>query len=145
MFFGFAGAQMSGYKRVSFYELCRLCASNNQKDKTHIFQEEGRKIQLQSKIKTCLSLSVFQFCLCADIYLNKRIFRCTRMISCQKSFARNVYRVWKLVIFFSKNVLALKQCCPHTFETSVGLKTLKSPEKYISNNCSKFLSPVLIV
>ncbi|XP_019871798.1 zinc finger protein 184 [Aethina tumida] len=51
---------MSGYKRVSFYELCRLCASNNQKDKTHIFQEEGRKIQLQSKIKTCLSLSVYE-------------------------------------------------------------------------------------
>ncbi|KAJ8921121.1 hypothetical protein NQ315_013591 [Exocentrus adspersus] len=49
---------MSGYKRVSFYELCRLCASNSQKEKTHIFQEDGRKIQLQSKIQTCLSLTV---------------------------------------------------------------------------------------
>lgn len=49
---------MAGYKRVSFYELCRLCASNHQKEKTHIFQEEGRKIQLQNKIQTCLSLKV---------------------------------------------------------------------------------------
>lgn len=49
---------MSGYKRVSFYELCRLCASNSQKEKTHIFQEEGRKIQLQNKIQTCLALTV---------------------------------------------------------------------------------------
>lgn len=49
---------MSGYKRVSFYDLCRLCASNTQKEKTHIFQEEGRKIQLQNKIQTCLALTV---------------------------------------------------------------------------------------
>ncbi|KRT82093.1 zinc-finger associated domain containing protein, partial [Oryctes borbonicus] len=49
---------MSGYKRVNFYELCRLCASNQQKEKTHIFQEEGRKIQLQNKIQSCLSLKV---------------------------------------------------------------------------------------
>ncbi|XP_056633741.1 zinc finger protein 717-like [Diorhabda sublineata] len=49
---------MSGYKRVSFYELCRLCASNIQKEKTHIFQEEGRKIQLQNKIEVCLALTV---------------------------------------------------------------------------------------
>lgn len=49
---------MSGYKRVNFYELCRLCASNQQKEKTHIFHEEGRKIQLQSKIQSCLSLTV---------------------------------------------------------------------------------------
>lgn len=55
---------MSGYKRVNFYELCRLCASNQQKEKTHIFQEEGRKIQLQSKIQICLSLTVgFIHCL----------------------------------------------------------------------------------
>ncbi|CAH0548731.1 unnamed protein product, partial [Brassicogethes aeneus] len=51
---------MSGYKRVNFYELCRLCASNNQKDKTHIFDNEGKKIQLQNKIETCLSLTVFE-------------------------------------------------------------------------------------
>lgn len=49
---------MAGYKRVNFYELCRLCASNQQKEKTHIFQEEGRKIQLQNKIQSCLSLKV---------------------------------------------------------------------------------------
>ncbi|XP_050499448.1 zinc finger and BTB domain-containing protein 14 [Diabrotica virgifera virgifera] len=49
---------MSGYKRVSFYELCRLCASNTQKEKTHIFNEEGRKIQLQDKIQACLALTV---------------------------------------------------------------------------------------
>lgn len=49
---------MSGYKRVSFYDLCRLCASNTQKEKTHIFQEEGKKIQLQNKIQICLALTV---------------------------------------------------------------------------------------
>nr|CAH7712292.1 unnamed protein product [Callosobruchus chinensis] len=49
---------MSGYKRVSFYELCRLCASNTQKEKVHIFREEGKKIQLQNKIETCLALTV---------------------------------------------------------------------------------------
>lgn len=49
---------MAGYKRVNFYELCRLCASNQQKEKTHIFQEEGRKIQLQNKIQSCLALKV---------------------------------------------------------------------------------------
>lgn len=51
-------AKMSGYKRVNFYELCRLCASNQQKEKTHIFHEEGKKIQLQNKIQSCLSLTV---------------------------------------------------------------------------------------
>ncbi|XP_018330725.1 GATA zinc finger domain-containing protein 14 [Agrilus planipennis] len=49
---------MSGYKRVNFYELCRLCATNQQKEKTHIFHEQGRKIQLQNKIQSCLSLKV---------------------------------------------------------------------------------------
>ncbi|CAH1992366.1 unnamed protein product [Acanthoscelides obtectus] len=49
---------MSGYKRVSFYELCRLCASNTQKEKVHIFRDEGKKIQLQNKIQTCLALTV---------------------------------------------------------------------------------------
>lgn len=49
---------MAGYKRVNFYELCRLCATNQQKEKTHIFEEEGRKIQLQSKIQSCLALKV---------------------------------------------------------------------------------------
>ncbi|XP_044763031.1 RB-associated KRAB zinc finger protein [Coccinella septempunctata] len=51
---------MSGYKRVNYYELCRLCATNQQKEKTHIFQEEGRKIQLLSKIQSCLSLTVYE-------------------------------------------------------------------------------------
>ena len=49
---------MSGYKRVNYYELCRLCASNQAKEKTHIFQEEGRKMQLLLKIQSCLPLEV---------------------------------------------------------------------------------------
>ncbi|XP_060532918.1 zinc finger protein 616-like [Cylas formicarius] len=51
---------MSGYKRVNFYELCRLCAQSIQKEKTHthIFREDGKKIQLQNKIKSCLSITV---------------------------------------------------------------------------------------
>ncbi|KAK9874273.1 hypothetical protein WA026_002625 [Henosepilachna vigintioctopunctata] len=51
---------MSGYKRVNYYELCRLCATNQQKEKTHIFQEEGRKIQLLDKIESCLSITVYE-------------------------------------------------------------------------------------
>lgn len=51
---------MAGYKKVNFYELCRLCASNQQRDKTHIFQEEGKKIQLLDKIQTCLSLTIHE-------------------------------------------------------------------------------------
>nr|XP_022903772.1 zinc finger protein 519-like [Onthophagus taurus] len=49
---------MSGYKRVNFYELCRLCATNREKKKINIFEEEGKKMQLQAKIQACLSVKV---------------------------------------------------------------------------------------
>lgn len=50
--------KMTGYKRVNYYELCRLCTSSQQKDKIHIFREEGKKLQLQQKIQTCFPLLV---------------------------------------------------------------------------------------
>lgn len=50
--------KMTGYKRVNFYELCRLCTSSQQRDKIHIFREEGKKMQLQHKIQTCFPLLV---------------------------------------------------------------------------------------
>lgn len=48
---------MSGYRRVNYYELCRLCTSS-EGNKTHIFKEEGRKRQLPTKIQICLRLQV---------------------------------------------------------------------------------------
>ncbi|XP_054275935.1 zinc finger protein 629-like isoform X2 [Macrosteles quadrilineatus] len=48
---------MSGYRRVNYYELCRLCVSS-EGAKMHIFREEGRRRQLPSKIQMCLPLQV---------------------------------------------------------------------------------------
>lgn len=48
---------MSGYKRVNYYELCRLCTST-EGTKIHIFKEEGRRRQLPTKLKRCLPLKV---------------------------------------------------------------------------------------
>uniref|UniRef100_A0A8D8YXZ7 ZAD domain-containing protein n=1 Tax=Cacopsylla melanoneura TaxID=428564 RepID=A0A8D8YXZ7_9HEMI len=48
---------MSGYRRVNFYELCRLCTSSEGL-KTHIFREEGRRLQLPTKIQSCLPLQI---------------------------------------------------------------------------------------
>lgn len=48
---------MSGYRRVNYYELCRLCTSN-EGTKMNIFREEGRRRQLQTKIQTCLPIQV---------------------------------------------------------------------------------------
>ncbi|XP_066147747.1 uncharacterized protein [Euwallacea fornicatus] len=46
------------YKRVNFYDLCRLCAQNIQKNKIKIFENEGGKNQLQFKIKKYLCINV---------------------------------------------------------------------------------------
>lgn len=51
---------MSGYKRVNYYELCRLCTST-EGTKIHIYKEEGRRRQLPTKIKKCLPLKVGVF------------------------------------------------------------------------------------
>jgi hypothetical protein len=48
---------MSGYRRVNYYELCRLCTSS-EGVKVHIFREEGRRRQLPTKIQICLPLQV---------------------------------------------------------------------------------------
>uniref|UniRef100_A0A1B6C732 Protein krueppel n=1 Tax=Clastoptera arizonana TaxID=38151 RepID=A0A1B6C732_9HEMI len=48
---------MSGYRRVNYYELCRLCTSS-EGTKIHIFREEGRRRQLPTKIQICLPLQV---------------------------------------------------------------------------------------
>ncbi|XP_014294427.1 uncharacterized protein [Halyomorpha halys] len=49
--------EMSGYRRVNYYELCRLCTSS-EGNKTHIFKDEGRKRQLPTKIQACLRIQV---------------------------------------------------------------------------------------
>ncbi|XP_075229792.1 uncharacterized protein LOC142329257 [Lycorma delicatula] len=58
---------MSGYRRVNYYELCRLCTSS-EGTKIHIFREEGRRRQLPTKIQVCLPLQV-----CEDDSLPKII------------------------------------------------------------------------
>lgn len=50
---------MSGYKRVNYYELCRLCTSS-EGVKIHIFCEDGKRRQLQNKIQICLPLQVIK-------------------------------------------------------------------------------------
>ncbi|XP_063986781.1 zinc finger protein 554-like [Diachasmimorpha longicaudata] len=50
---------MSGYRRVNYYELCRLCTSS-EGNKLNIFREEGRRRQLQSKIQTYLPIQVLE-------------------------------------------------------------------------------------
>uniref|UniRef100_A0A146KPP4 Zinc finger protein OZF n=2 Tax=Lygus hesperus TaxID=30085 RepID=A0A146KPP4_LYGHE len=48
---------MTGYRRVNYYELCRLCTSN-EGIKLPIFKDEGRSRQLSSKIQICLRLQI---------------------------------------------------------------------------------------
>ncbi|XP_059482193.1 zinc finger protein 853-like isoform X2 [Neocloeon triangulifer] len=50
---------MSGYRRVNYYELCRLCTSS-EGVKVHIFREEGRRRQLPTKIQICLPLQIHE-------------------------------------------------------------------------------------
>ncbi|XP_015592053.1 zinc finger protein 853 [Cephus cinctus] len=50
---------MSGYRRVNYYELCRLCTSS-EGDKINIFRDEGRRRQLQTKIQTYLPIQVLE-------------------------------------------------------------------------------------
>ncbi|XP_034947301.1 zinc finger protein 227-like [Chelonus insularis] len=50
---------MSGYRRVNYYELCRLCTSS-EGNKMNIFREEGRRRQLQTKIQTYLPIQVLE-------------------------------------------------------------------------------------
>jgi len=48
---------MSGYRKVNYYELCRLCTSS-EGNKMNIFRDEGRRRQLQTKIQTYLPIQV---------------------------------------------------------------------------------------
>ncbi|XP_066599437.1 zinc finger protein 853-like [Prorops nasuta] len=50
---------MSEYRRVNYYELCRLCTSS-EGNKMDIFRDEGRKRQLQTKIQICLPIQVLE-------------------------------------------------------------------------------------
>ncbi|KAJ8682297.1 hypothetical protein QAD02_018089 [Eretmocerus hayati] len=50
---------MSGYRRVNYYELCRLCTSS-EGSKMNIFLEDGRRRQLQTKIQNYLPVQVLE-------------------------------------------------------------------------------------
>ncbi|KAK0180609.1 hypothetical protein PV327_002974 [Microctonus hyperodae] len=50
---------MSGYRRVNYYELCRLCTSSDG-SKINIFRDDGRRRQLQTKIQTYLPIQVLE-------------------------------------------------------------------------------------
>lgn len=69
---------MAGYRRVNYYELCRLCTSS-EGTKMHIFREEGRKRQLPTKIQICLPVQV-----CEDDSLPKII--CSQCVEKLESF-----------------------------------------------------------
>lgn len=69
---------MSGYRRVNYFELCRLCTSS-EGTKMHIFREEGRRRQLPTKIQICLPLQV-----CEDDSLPKII--CNHCVDKLESF-----------------------------------------------------------
>ncbi|XP_069694294.1 zinc finger protein 16-like isoform X2 [Periplaneta americana] len=69
---------MAGYRRVNYYELCRLCTSS-EGTKMHIFREEGRRRQLPTKIQICLPLQV-----CEDDSLPKII--CSHCVDKLESF-----------------------------------------------------------
>lgn len=55
-----AGKTMSGYRKVNYYELCRLCTSS-EGNKMNIFRDEGRRRQLQTKIQAYLPIQVSVF------------------------------------------------------------------------------------
>ncbi|KAJ8971678.1 hypothetical protein NQ317_011470, partial [Molorchus minor] len=90
---------MSGYKRVSFYELCRLCASSIQKEKTHIFHEEGRKIQLQNKIQVCLALTVNENDFLPKVVCSK----CLRSLETCYDFRQECVRSESMLSTYFKN------------------------------------------
>nr|CAD7576017.1 unnamed protein product [Timema californicum] len=69
---------MAGYRRVNYYELCRLCTSS-EGTKMHIFREEGRRRQLPTKIQICLPVQV-----CEDDSLPKII--CSHCVDKLESF-----------------------------------------------------------
>ncbi|XP_022192795.2 zinc finger and BTB domain-containing protein 24 [Nilaparvata lugens] len=50
---------MSGYRRVNYYELCRLCTTS-EGSKLDIFRSEGKKRQITTKIEACLSFPVHE-------------------------------------------------------------------------------------
>ncbi|XP_044261357.1 zinc finger protein 808-like [Tribolium madens] len=115
---------MSGYKRVNFYELCRLCATNQQKDKTHIFQEEGRKIQLQNKIQSCLSLTV-----CENDFLPKVVCsKCLRTLEVCYSFRQECVSSESMLSSYFKN-----------FRYTEDFK--KSGKVYIKDTATKCTAP----
>lgn len=89
----------SCYKRVNFYDLCRLCAQNIYKQKINIFEQEGVKNQLQAKIKKCLSINVktwlfphlFVFNVCLQVkeddFLPKVVcFKCIKQLDMCNTF-----------------------------------------------------------
>lgn len=49
---------MSGYRCVNYYELCRLCTASHGTKKVHIFSEEGKRKNLYEKISGCLPIDV---------------------------------------------------------------------------------------
>lgn len=91
---------MSGYRRVNYYELCRLCTSS-EGAKMNIFLEEGRRRQLQTKIQNYLPVQV-------SITLSSVLYVCLRCVCAGAAF---------VVVF-----LLFSTCCSdHAFWSSIAL------------------------
>ncbi|XP_050308241.1 zinc finger protein 630-like [Anthonomus grandis grandis] len=91
---------MSGcYKRVNFYDLCRLCAQNINRSKLKIFEQEGIKVQLQTKIKKCLSIHVKE-----DDFLPKVVCsKCIKMLDICNTFREECLNSETMLSSYFKN------------------------------------------
>ncbi|XP_030760520.1 zinc finger and BTB domain-containing protein 6-like [Sitophilus oryzae] len=89
----------SPYRRVNFYDLCRLCAQSIQDTKFNIFELIGQEIQLQSKIKKCLSMTITE-----DDFLPKVVCsRCINQLEVCNAFREECRKSEKMLSSYFKN------------------------------------------
>ncbi|XP_076264121.1 uncharacterized protein LOC143198659 [Rhynchophorus ferrugineus] len=89
----------SCYRRVNFYDLCRLCAQSFQENKVKIFDQKGQEIQLQSKIKKCLSMTITE-----DDFLPKVVCpKCIDQLEICNAFREECRKSEKMLSSYFKN------------------------------------------
>ncbi|ERL87752.1 hypothetical protein D910_05141 [Dendroctonus ponderosae] len=87
------------YKRVNYYDLCRLCAQNIHKNKVKIFEQEGTRHQLQAKIKKCLAINIK-----ADDFLPKVVCaKCLKQLELCNAFREECINSESMLSSYFKN------------------------------------------